>query len=108
MLSLLGCNKTQEIASLKITIEGAVYDYATNSLIAEATVTLNTSGNTYTATTDEFGFFSLGDFPAGSYTKNRLPDRFIRDSKRRREYNRLYRKCCCESNVSIISIERVY
>jgi len=62
-----GCNK-DELSSLKMVIEGTVYDNQKTTVLEGVTVSLTTDGKTETATTDANGFYSLKSFPSGNYT----------------------------------------
>lgn len=66
IFALASCN--EEIKEMKVLIEGSVTDSKTGAVVEGAEVSLTNKSNTDTVTTDENGYFELGQYNPGSYT----------------------------------------
>ncbi len=59
--------KKDEISPLKVTFEGFIYDQKSNEPLAGVTLEIKFKSEVKTTTTDESGFYSLRNVPAGFY-----------------------------------------
>jgi hypothetical protein len=59
--------KKDEISPLKVAYEGFVYDHKTNEPLAGVTLEIRFKNEVKSTTTDESGFYSLRNIPAGFY-----------------------------------------
>ncbi len=66
IFALASC--TDEIKEMKILIEGSVTDAKTGAVLEGVEVSLTNKGDVDTVTTDENGYFELGQYNPGSYT----------------------------------------
>lgn len=71
----------EEVNSFKVVIEGIVMDAETSERLNDVTVELFTKSKSHLTTTDENGYYNLGEFNVGDYNIVYSKDGYLNESK---------------------------